>query len=105
MIKEIKTQEDYVKIEKTNKTIVKYGIPNCIPCKFCEDNLKELSEQDYYKDWNIYLISDVDICLGEGIEHPPVIYLYINDNVIILEDNSTMMDVDELDNWIKEQNE
>ena len=33
------------------------------------------------------------------------VYLYINDNVIILEDNSTMMDVDELDNWIKEQNE
>ena len=94
MIKKVNS----VKEISDDSFLIKYGQDFCIPCEITENNLKILES-----DFNIpfYSTKNVEEGVDKGFTALPVIELHKNGEIIILNDNSIMMDKNQLKEWLE----
>lgn len=94
MVKEVNS----VKEITDDSFVIKYGQEFCIPCEITENNLKALES-----DFNIpfYSTKNVNESVEKGFKALPVIELHKNGEIITLNDNSIMMNQNELKGWLE----
>lgn len=100
-MKSIKTMEEYKQINGKEPSIVKFGLPNCIPCKMTQENLEEF-EKDNKFNLTYYECGDINMMAELGYEAVPVVVLITPQKIVELKDSSISMDSDELANWIEQ---
>lgn len=98
-MKEIKMMEELNALTGIRPSLVKFGQPNCIPCKMTQENLEEIENSKKY-DLDFYECSNIDIITQLGYNAVPVVMLITSHIKAELLDSSIAMDLDELDEWI-----
>jgi len=98
-MKEIKSMEELNAITGKEPSIIKFGQPNCIPCKMTQENLEELENSKKYS-LTFYECSDINVITNLGYNSVPVVMLITPTRKVELTDSSVAMDIDELTDWI-----
>lgn len=98
-MKEIKTMDELNAITGQEPSIIKFGQPNCIPCKMTQENLNNFEKNNKFN-LIYYECSDINIITKLGYNAVPVIMLLTPHKKIELTDSSIAMDEDDLENWI-----
>ena len=98
-MKEIKSMDELNAITGKEPSIIKFGQPNCIPCKMTQENLEEIEKSEKYS-LTFYECSDINIITDLGYSSVPVVMMITPHRKVELTDSSIAMDMDELTDWI-----